>query len=93
MGELQGQPEVVSETVNFRSMKSLSGKEQETARQTGADRQFAVEVWGNPKWKDLEQCWFEILPLETPPRKLHIEFVDDRKNNGLDLRIICGENL
>lgn len=91
LGEPQGLPEIVCPNIPFRSMENVSGFESESARQTGASATYQVEIWGDPSWKDLEGCWFEILPLTDLPRKLNIAFVKDRKNNGEDLLITCGE--
>ena len=92
LGEARGKPTLVCKGVPFRTFKTLSGNEQESARQNGADAQYEIEIWGSSKWLPLEDCWFELLPLTDPPRKLNIEFVDDRKHNGKDLRLLCGEN-
>jgi head-tail adaptor len=90
LGETQGKPEVVCKNVPFRTFKTLSGNEQEQARKIGVTATHSVEVWGNPAWKDLEECWFETIGSNS--HRLNIAFVEDRKLNGLDLRILCGEN-
>jgi head-tail adaptor len=86
LGQKQGQDETVCKAWPC-SIKTLSGKEQETARQTGADAQFEIEGYGDPKWTDLEQCY-----LQFGERRLNIEFVDDEQQNGIKLRLLCGEN-
>lgn len=85
-GEKQGTPITVCRDWPC-SIKTLSGTEHESARQVGADAQFEVEGYGDPKWTDLEQCY-----LLFGKRKLNIEFVDDENQNGLKLRLLCGEN-
>ena len=92
LGETQGTPEVVCPAVPFRRFKTLSGDEQESARQNGVTAQYAIEIYGIPTWKDLEECWFEILPLTDPPRRFNIAFVEDKRLNGIELRLLCGEN-
>jgi hypothetical protein len=87
--ETQGQPTTVCKEWPC-SIKTLSGKEQEQARQNGADARFEVEGYGDPKWTDLEHCYLTGGTLRD--RKLHIEFVDDENLNGINLRLLCGEN-
>lgn len=86
LGETQGTPEVVCNGWQC-SIRTLSGKEQESARQTGADAQYEVEGHGDPKWTDLEECY-----LQFGERRLNIEFIDDEQLNGIKLRLLCGEN-
>lgn len=86
LGERQGQDETVCENWPC-SITTLSGKEQETARQNGADAQYSIEGYGDPKWKDLEKCY-----LQFGERRFHIAFVDDEQMNGVKLRLLCGEN-
>jgi hypothetical protein len=86
LGETQGTPEVVCKDWPC-SIKTLSGKEQQTARQNGADAIYEVEGYGDPKWEKLEECY-----LQFGERKLNIAFVDDENQNGIKLRLLCGEN-
>lgn len=87
LGETQGEPEVVCRNVPFRTFRTLNGNEQETARRNNATANYSVEVWGDPRWAKLEQCYFQV-----GTRKLHIAYVNDRKMNGLDLQLLCGES-
>jgi hypothetical protein len=89
LGEKQGDPETVCKDWPC-SIKALSGKEQEQARQNAADAQFEVEGYGDPNWKDLQQCY--LTGGSIGDRKLNIAFVDDEQQNGIKLRLICGEN-
>lgn len=89
LGELQGQPVVVCKDWPC-SIKTMSGKEQETARQNGADAQYSVEGYGDPKWTNLEQCYLTGHTLGE--RRLNIAFVDDEHLNGERLTLFCGEN-
>ena len=86
LGETQGTPITVCPDWPC-SIRTLIGKEQESARQTGADAQFEVEGYGDPKWTDLEQCY-----LEFGERRLNVAFVDDADQNGIKLKLLCGEN-
>lgn len=86
LGETQGNPIAVCPDWPC-SIRTLSGKEQESARQTGADAQYEVEGYGDPKWTDLEQCY-----LQFGERRLNIAFVDDELQNGIKLKLLCGEN-
>jgi head-tail adaptor len=86
LGETQGTPITVCKNWPC-SIKTLSGKEQESARQVGADAQFEVEGYGDPGWTELEQCY-----LQFGERRLNIEFVDDEQQNGQKLKLLCGEN-
>lgn len=86
LGETQGTPETVCRNVPFRTFRPLNGTEQERARQVGATANYSIEVWGDPNWTKLEQCYFQI-----GARKLNIAYVNDRKMNGLDLQLLCGE--
>lgn len=89
LGESQGQPTTVCKEWPC-SISTLSGKEQETARQTGADAQFRVDGYGDPNWTDLEQCY--LTGGTIGKRRLDIEFVDDENLNGINLRLFCGES-
>ena len=89
VGETQGKPTTVCKDWPC-EIKTLSGKEQETARQNAADAQFEAEGYGDPNWTDLEHCYLTGGTLRD--RKLNIEFVDDEKLNGIKLRLLCGEN-
>lgn len=87
LGELQGQPEIVCEKWPC-SIKPISGNESESARQNAPGATFAVEGYGDPKWKDLEQCY--LTGGSIGERRLNIAFVDDENLNGVKLRLLCG---
>lgn len=86
LGEAQGNPIAVCPDWPC-SIRTLSGKEQESARQTGADAQFEVEGTGPLNTDALEQCY-----LQWGERRLNIAFVDDERQNGINLKLLCGEN-
>jgi len=85
LGETQGKPEVVFNEWPC-SIKTLSGKEQEAARQNGADATLQVEGYGDPTNPIDEQCY-----LEFGERKLNIAAIIDEHQNGIELRLLCGE--
>lgn len=89
LGEIQGMPETVCRDWPCK-IKTLSGKEQEVARQTAADAQFEAEGYGDPKWTNLEQCYLTGGSLRD--RRLNIAFVDDENLNSIKLRLLCGED-
>lgn len=89
LGELQGQPTLVLKEWPC-EIKTLSGKEQEAARQNGADAQFSAEGYGPLPTDAIEQCYLTGGTLGK--RKLNVAFVDDKNLNGINLRLLCGEN-
>ena len=92
LGELQGKPELYRLNVPC-SIKSISGNEGEQARQNAPTANFQIEMFGDPTKPMGEKCWLELLPLTDPPRKFHIQYIDDPSlgNRGL-LTLLCGEN-
>lgn len=90
LGELQGQPEVVIPNWPC-SIKTLSGGESVAARQNTANATLEVQGWGNPRKPIAEGDYLIVLPETDPPRKLNIEFIDDKKQNGIELTLLCGE--
>lgn len=90
LGETQGKPEVVFQRWPC-SIRTLSGKEQETARQTGADAQYEIEGYGDPRKPIDESCYLELESGGTT-RTFHVAFIDDEDLNQVKLRLLCGEN-
>jgi head-tail adaptor len=86
LGELQGKPETVIKNVPC-SIKTLSGNEQESARQNGVTATLAVEMYGDPNKPLKEKDW-----LEFGSRKLNIAHIEDVNQNGLQLKLLCGES-
>lgn len=85
LGEQQGQPQVICSNWPC-SIKPASGNESEANGQNTATAQFEVEGYGDPSWTDLEECY-----LQLGSRTLSIQFVDDEDQNGIKLRLLCGE--
>jgi hypothetical protein len=87
LGETQGQPTVVYQTWPC-SIKPLSGAESQDVRQTGASRTFEIEGYTDPK-KPIKETDY----LKFGERTLHIAYIDDLIQNGVQVRLVCGENL
>ena len=86
LGQLQGKPETVMREIPC-SIRSLSGNEQEQARQNSVSATLAVEMYGDPKKPLKEKDW-----LQFGDRKLNIAYIDDVNQNGLQLKLLCGES-
>lgn len=89
LGQKQGQDKPLCKDWPC-NIKTLSGKEQESARTTAPDAQYEVEGYGDPTWTNLEKCYLTGGTLRE--RVLNIAFVDDKNLNGVNLRLLCGEN-
>ena len=87
LGQTQGQPTVIYQTWPC-SIKTLSGQESDDVRQVGAARTLEVEGYTDPK-KPIKETDYLTLGART----LHVAFVDDEQQNGVKVRLVCGENL
>lgn len=86
LGETQGEPEVVMRNVPC-SIKTLTGTEQERARQNGVTATYKVEMYGDPSKPIDEKCF-----LQMGTRTLNVSQVEDVAFNGVQLVLLCGEN-
>jgi len=86
LGQTQGSPTVVCKDWPC-SIRSMTGSEQEQARQVNAFATLTVEGYGDPKWTKLEECY-----LQFGERRLNISYVDDEQQNGIKLTLFCGES-
>lgn len=87
LGQTQGQPTVVYHQWPC-SIKTLNGSETNDVRQVGASRTFEIEGYTDPK-KPIKETDYLTLGSRT----LHVAFVDDEQQNGVKVRLVCGENL
>jgi hypothetical protein len=87
LGETQGQPAVIYTNWPC-SIKPLNGTESQDVRQTGASRTFEIEGYTDPK-KPIKETDY----LKFGERTLHIAYIDDPMQNGVQVRLVCGENL
>jgi head-tail adaptor len=86
LGETQGTDKTVMKNWPC-AIKTLTGNEQEDARQNGATANLEVSGYGNPG-----NPFKETDYLQFGERKLNIAFIDDVNQNGIELRLLCGEN-
>ena len=85
LGQTQGKPDTIIKDWPC-SIETLSGRELELARSTFAAATLKVEGYGNPS-KPIKETDY----LEFGERILHVGFVDDKHQNGVELSLICGE--
>jgi hypothetical protein len=94
LGNTQGEPEVICKQWPC-SIETLQGREAELARQTFASATLKVEGWGNPQNPIRETDYLEfvdgVLGTIDKPRKLYVGVVNDLKQNGIELSLLCGE--
>lgn len=95
IGNTQGNPTIIFEKWPC-SIETMSGRELELARQTFAAASLKVEGYGNPKNPIRETDYLEFIDGVTgtkeKPRKLHVGVVNDKRQNGIELSLICGED-
>ena len=84
LGQSQGEPETIIQNVPC-SIETLSGNEQEAARQNGVTATYMVKLTG-PMDID-EKCY-----LTLGSRQFNIAHVADTNLNGIDLVLLCAEN-
>ena len=84
-GQLQGQDVVIYREVPC-SIETLGGSESEVANQQTAITNYRVTLYGDPNKPIHHACY-----LTLGPRKLHIQAIDDRHQNGTQLTLLCGE--
>jgi len=85
LGETQGQPEVVIKNWPC-SIVTLSGSEAESARQNTSGATLEVRGYGDPNNPIDEDCF-----LKFGNRNLTIVAINDEDQNGIKLRLMCGE--
>lgn len=94
VGESQGQPDVVMRNWPC-SIETLQGREADLARQTFASATLKVEGYGDPRnpFKATDYLEFVdgVTGTKDKPRKLYIGVVNDEKQNGIKLTLLCGE--
>lgn len=90
LGQTQGQPAAVYQTWPC-SITPLSGQESYDVRQVGAARTFEVKGYTDPKRPIKETDYLTLGSLGK--RQLHIAYVEDPMQNGVQVRLVCGENL
>jgi hypothetical protein len=77
------------------SVVTLTGRELERAQQIVATAELAVEGYGDPKKPILEKDYLKFVDgvkgTKDKPRKLNVMAVIDEQQNGLKLKLICGE--
>lgn len=86
LGEEQGQPEIVMANWPC-SIRTLTGAEQERARQNGVVASYSIEGYWTPD-KQLDETCF----LSYGTRTINIAQVEDVDFNGQKMRLLCGEN-
>lgn len=91
IGQLQGKPDVLLANVPC-SIRPVSGRESEEARQNGVTATLIVELYGDPRKPITESDWLAVHPITDPPRKLNIAYINDKQQNGIELTLFCGEN-
>lgn len=94
-GATKGKAEIVMENWPC-SIEKLSGREVETARQTVPTATYRVKGYGDPRKPIGPGCYLLRLPLaanEEEQMRMEIGFVKDVNLNGIELELICGEEI
>lgn len=86
-GAIEGKPTIYIPKVPC-SIETLSGQELERARQLVSTATHKVEMYGDPK-KPLKRTDF----LDFEGRTLEIGQILDKNQNGVELELICGEEV
>jgi hypothetical protein len=77
------------------SITTLTGRELERAQQIVATAELTVEGYGDPKKPIQENDYLEFVDgvkgTKDKPRKLNVMAVIDENQNGLKLKLLCGE--
>lgn len=68
------------------SIETLSGREVVQARTVFAEATHKVGGWGNPDKRFMERDF-----LQFGARQLHIGFINDKQQNGVELELLCQE--
>jgi hypothetical protein len=94
IGQTQGEPETICKEWPC-SIETLQGREAELARQTFASATLKVEGYGNPNNPIRETDYLEfvdgVIGTKDKPRKLYVGVVNDKRQNGIELTLLCGE--
>ena len=84
-GQIEGEPEVVYRALPA-EIRTLSTREQEIARQNYALASHQVTVWPDPA-KPIT----ELDHVAIGGRRLEVGSVNDVRQTGIELVLICGE--
>jgi hypothetical protein len=87
LGQTQGQPTTIYQNWPC-SIKTVGGSESVQGQQIGGSRTLEVEGYTDPKKPIRTE---DYLQLGT--RVLNVSFVDDVDQNGVKVRLLCGESL
>ena len=87
-GQAQGNPELILKDWPC-SIETLSGREIEQARTVFAEATHRVEGYGDPAQRFKERD--HLTGGSIGKRTLHIGFINDKQQNGIELSLLCGE--
>lgn len=88
LGETQGEPKLICKNWPC-SIAVMSGRELELARQNFAAANLKVEGYGDPR--NPFKATDYLTGGSIGGRVLNVGFVNDLKQNGLELSLVCGE--
>lgn len=95
LGQSQGNPEIVLKNVPC-SIENLNGRELELARTSFASANVKVGLYGNPANPIFSTDYCEVVGQKNrkgEARRLNIGSINDRFQNGVELTLICGEEV
>lgn len=84
-GQIQGQDQIVYQEVRF-SRETIGGQETEVAGQQTAITNYRLKMYGDPN-----RPVFHGDYLTDGKRRLNIQTIGDKHQNGRILTFICGE--
>ena len=84
-GQSEGPPETIYRALPA-EIRTLNTREQELARQVYALATHEIRVWPDPRKPIFETDW-----LLLGERKLEVGGVNDVRQTGIELVLICGE--
>lgn len=87
LGQTQGQPQTIYQNWPC-SIKTIGGSESIQGQQVTGSRTLEIEGYTDPRKPIKVQDY-----LTYGSRTLNVNFVDDVDQNGIAVRLVCGESL